>query len=316
MGDIKKKNHNFFSIMFRLKLVWKIKNPTPRAGSDAGLRMIQEVTFFGLLVGFHSVWLESTWLSEGGGRSIMGTALCGGPSLWVFSSQRRQDVHRQGQCRSNGVATLCCHHSSTELNSLLQIRATGFRAIYGCASGSQGALSKQGLAGASWPARSRQGRKKKGSTSVVYCVEHLGLDAKASEEDASAAQGDTRSSLDSSATIGEKSSEGGALELVDTDGIIFEESDEDDGNDINGMLRQPRSFFVEDLNDWEMFAAEEGANPAADDETESDTEMEDGPRLVRRRKAEDVLPFPDSAAMNWTAADKEKVKALQAFKHR
>ncbi|KAG0614060.1 hypothetical protein M758_6G148400 [Ceratodon purpureus] len=246
----------------------------------------------------------------------MGTAVCGGPSLWVFSSKRGQDVHVRGQCRSNGMATLCCHHSSSEVNSLLQFRAAPVGSLaYGL--GSQVALTKQGLAAASWSARSRQGWKKKGFTLIVYSVERLGLDGKVSEEDASAEGSiDTRSSLDSSSAIGEESgaaSEGGALELVDTDGIIFEETDEVDGNDINGMLRQPRSYLVEDLDNWEMFAAEEGARPAGDDET--DNEIDDGPTPVRRRKAEDVLPVPDSASMNWTAADKEKVKALQAFRH-
>ena len=257
----------------------------------------------------------------------MGTAVCGGPSLWVFSSKRGQDVHVQGQCRSNGTTMLYCHHWSSEFNSLLQCRVTVSSLTYGCALGSQGALTKQGFTGAAWSARSRRGIKKEGSTLVVYGVERLGLDpvidGKGSEEDATApqsAQGsfNTRSPLDSSDTIVEKPSiatEGSALELVDTDGITFEETNEDEGN-INGMLHQPRSYLVEDVNNWEMFAAGEGARPTVDDETESDSEMEDGPSPIRRRKAEDVLPVPDSAAMTWTAADKEKVKALQAFRHR
>lgn len=158
----------------------------------------------------------------------------------------------------------------------------------------QAPLTKQA---STWSARPRQ-------REIAYHL-GLGLDRKAAERDASV-------------TTSEESgivSEGGSLELVDTDGIFFEDEDE---NDINGMLRQPRNYLEEDVNNWQMFAAEEGARPSDDDETESDSEMEDGPsgNLVRRRKAEEALPFPDSAAMNWSAADKEKVQALHAFKHR
>jgi len=149
--------------------------------------------------------------------------------------------------------------------------------------------------GASWSARPR-----KEETGSVYGVDRFGLDPlvdrKASERDASVTT----------------SEEGGALELVDTDGISFEEGDE-----INGMLRQPRSYL--DAEDWRMFAAEEGVRPTDDGEAKSDGEMEDGlsGNLVRRRKVEDFLsPIPESAAVNWTAADKEKVEALHAFQHR
>lgn len=249
----------------------------------------------------------------------MGTAVRAGPSLCGFPSKRGLDV--QGQCRLNGVGAFCCHHTSSELNLLLHFRAAVSSLSYGCASGSQLAVAKQGLTRVLWAARSTQGLKKSGSTLIVCNVDRLGLDpvvdGNASEEDASC-QGviDTRSSLDSTTEESSMASEAGSLELVDTDGIIFEETDEEDGSDINGMFRQPRSFLVEDLDNWEMFAAEEGARLVADDDSESDSEMEGGLRPVRRRRAEDVLPFPKSAAMNWTAADKEKVKALQAFKHR
>lgn len=112
------------------------------------------------------------------------------------------------------------------------------------------------------------------------------------------------SERDASVTTSE---DGGGLELVDTDGIIFEESE--DESDINGMLRQSR-----DYENWQMFTAEEGARPTGDNETDSEDEL--SASSVRRRKAEEALPSPDSGSMNWSAADKEKVEALNAFQHR
>ncbi|XP_024369096.1 uncharacterized protein [Physcomitrium patens] len=258
----------------------------------------------------------------------MGTSVCVGSSFSVLTSKRIQDA--QGQCRLNGATELCRHHSSSKF-SLLVFRRTEYNTKCKCALGCQLPLTKQASTGAFLTARLRKIHRAKEFTFSIYCVDNSGLEPvvveKASEEDGS----DTKiSSLDSSATSLESDvvTEGGVLELMDTDDTVVEESSDNEENDTNGMLRQPKKDLMQD--NWQLFASEEGARPAAgtadsgidspstDDETGSDSETEEGPgeNYVRRRKAEEVLPIPDSANMDWTEAEKEKVNALQRYKYR
>ena len=255
----------------------------------------------------------------------MGISIGVGPPLCT-SSPNGCHEGAQNQCR----ATLVQSHHHRPHFSCLRFRKTSFSSR--CNIGQQFVVTPPRICKSFFSAKPRQRKI------YVSGVDNLGLEPlveeNCSEEEGDASEAElTSEKLSTSEQIeADVANEITTSQSLGTNGSPIPDDDISESNGEEDEVRQSRRSSEDEFSaeNWQMFAAEEGARPltgatesdqdSSDSEQGSDvdSDVEDGFNQggVKRRKAEDLLPLPDGKPGNWTPAKAEKVKFLHKYEYR
>ena len=232
----------------------------------------------------------------------------------------------QNQCRA---ALVQSYHHRPHFSSL-QFRKKSFSSR--CNIGQQFVVTTPRICKSLFPAKPRQQKI------YVSGVDNLGLEAlveeNCSEEEGDASEaGLTSEKLSTSEKIeADIANEITTSQSLGTNGSPIPDDNISESNGEEDEGRQSRRSSEDEFGaeNWQMFAAEEGARPLtgatesdqdssdSEQKSDADSDVEDGFNQggVKRRKAEDLLPLPDGKQGNWTPAEAEKVKFLHKYEYR
>lgn len=235
----------------------------------------------------------------------------------------------QNQCRASLMRTHY-HYCHRPHFSCLQFRKNSFTSR--CNIGQQIVVTPPRIWKSIFSAKPRQ------RNVYVSGVDNLGLEPLVEEnclegEGHVSEAGLTSAKLSTSAQIeADVANEITPSESVGTNGSSIPDDDISESSGEEDEVKQSRGSSGDEFGaeNWQMFAAEEGARPltgvtesdpdSSDSEqgTDVDSDVEDGfnQGAVKRRKAEDLLSLPDRNPRKWTPAEAEKVKFLHKYEYR